>query len=184
MTLWKRCPCLRSNAEERLFDRLGANGWFALAPCAAAAIVALRGYMSRPASIILFERLWIAALILAAVNMVIAWPLTLAYYRAIGLFAGLGVEPGLGLALIDAVSLLMPLAVLILVSRAGSRIASWIALLLAAWALVVVGRMLGEGGMAPGSRGMLAVICLLLQVAGGGMLLRPEARAWMRGRRS
>lgn len=140
--------------------------------------------MSRPASIILFERLWIAALILAAVNMVIAWPLTLAYYRAIGLFVGLGVEPRLGLALIDAVSLLMPLAVLLLVSRRGSRIASWVALLLGAWALVVVSRMMGERGMAPGSRGMLAVICLLLQVAGAGMLLRPDARAWMKGERA
>ncbi|QJU58100.1 hypothetical protein HL653_10070 [Sphingomonas sp. AP4-R1] len=139
--------------------------------------------MSRPVSIVLFERLWIAALILGAVNMVVAWPMTLAFYRQTGLFADLGVAPRFGLALIDAISLLIPLAVLVLVSRAASRIARWVALLLAAWALVVIGRMLGERDVVPGSRGMLAVICVFLQVAGGAMLLRPDARAWMKGKR-
>jgi Kef-type K+ transport system membrane component KefB len=139
--------------------------------------------MARPVSIVLFERLWIAALMLGAVNMAVAWPLTLALYRDSGLFDALRIAPRLGLALIDGISLLLPLAVLMLVSRAGSRIASWVALLLAAWALVVIGRMLGERAAVPGSRGMLAVICILLQVAGAGMLLRPDARVWMKRKR-
>jgi hypothetical protein len=139
--------------------------------------------MSRPAAIILFERLWSAALMLGAVNMAIVWPRTLALYRASGLFDALGVTPRLGLLLLDAISLLLPLAVLVLVSRAGSRIASWVALLLAAWALVMIGRMLGERDAAPGSRDMLAVICIFLQVAGGAMLLRPDARVWMKRKR-
>jgi hypothetical protein len=138
--------------------------------------------MARPASIVLFERLWVAALILGAVNMVVAWPETLSLYRTAGLFAALGVDPRLGLALIDGISLLLSLLVLILVSHAGSRIAGGIALLLAAWALVVIGRMLGERDAAPGTQGMLAAICIFLQVAGAGMLLRPDARAWMRGK--
>ncbi|MDO6414830.1 hypothetical protein Q4F19_10605 [Sphingomonas sp. BIUV-7] len=137
--------------------------------------------MVRPASITVFERLWIAALLLGAVNMAIAWPGTLAVYRAAGLFKALGIDDRLGLALIDGVSLLLPLAVLILVSRAGSRIASWVALALAAWALVVIGRMLGERDAVPGTRGMLAAICIFLQVAGALMLLRSDARAWMKG---
>jgi Kef-type K+ transport system membrane component KefB len=139
--------------------------------------------MSRPASIVMFERLWIAALMLGAVNMAVAWPLTLALYRESGLFDALGIRPRFCLLLIDGISLLLPLAVLVLVSRAGSRIASWVALLLAAWALVVIGRMLGERDAVPGSRGMLAVICILLQVAGAGMLLRPDARVWMKRKR-
>lgn len=137
----------------------------------------------RPVSIILFERLWIAALLLGAVNMVVTWPMTLALYRADGSFAALGVEPRVGLAAIDAISLLSPLSVLTLVSRAGSKLARWLALLLAAWALVVIGRMLGERDSVPGSRGMLAVICVFLQVAGAAMLLRPDARAWMKRKR-
>jgi Kef-type K+ transport system membrane component KefB len=139
--------------------------------------------MARPVSIVLFERLWIAALMLGAVNMAVAWPLTLALYRDSGLFDAFRIAPRLGLALIDGISLLLPLAVLMLVARAGSRIASWVALLLAAWALVVIGRMLGERAAVPGSRGMLAALCILLQVAGAGMLLRPDARVWMKRKR-
>ncbi|PZU09675.1 hypothetical protein [Sphingomonas sp.] len=135
--------------------------------------------MSRPPSILLFERLWIAALMLGAVNMVIAWPLTLAAYRASGLFAALRVEPRLGLLLIDMLTLLIQLSVLILVSRAGSRIARGIVFLLAAWALVMIARMAGEREAVPGAQGMLAAICIFLQAAGAAILLRPDARAWM-----
>lgn len=119
-----------------------------------------------------------AALLLGAVNMAVAWAPTLAVYQASGLFVRLGVDGRFGLGLIDAISLILQFSVLLLVSRAGSQIARIAAIMLAVSAVLAIVQVLAEQGAVPGARGMLAVLCILLQSVGVAMLMRPEARRW------
>ena len=129
----------------------------------------------RPKSIVTFERLALLSLAIAMIVTIATWDRTVAAFRASGYPASLPLitevaEFGIGLALI------------LLISRKGSRIAKWIlAILTAAGVVELAIRSAGHFG---GSWMDFAEIAKMLLLAGAVCLLfGADAKPWFDRRR-
>ena len=116
----------------------------------------------RPASIILFGRLYAIAILAGLIANVIA------------LFAG--TETMLRAALFTSINV----ALWYLIARRGSVIAKWIFVVLIVLATAGAGVSVYYHLLAAGIRGMLAAITIGLEIACVILVFRPDARAWFR----
>ena len=133
----------------------------------------------RPQSIVLFDRLFLASLVLALINAVLAYSTLLEEVEADPALAQIGGGPiviGVVLA-----SLLIPLVLWYFISRRASNIAKWLLV-----ALVAGGLFFGEFGFAEGMTvpAILGLVVTLLQVVAIVLLFRADARAWLEDKAS
>lgn len=130
----------------------------------------------RPQSIVLFDRLFLASLVLALINAVLAYPTLVEEVEADPALAQIGGGPiviGVVLA-----SLLIPLVLWYFISRRASNIAKWLLV-----ALVAIGLFFGNFSFSDGLTlpAVLGLVVTLLQVVAIVMLFRADARAWLEG---
>lgn len=132
--------------------------------------------MQRPASIITFERLYLASVALSLASWVVDWPLMQARLAANPQFAGFGWMPAVLLVLSITVSLVL----WFLAARRGSVVAKWLVVVFAAVAalLFLINLPAALGGAVHAASFILAAATTVLRVAAAAMLFRTDARAW------
>jgi hypothetical protein len=130
----------------------------------------------RPRSIILFERLFLAMVVLGLVNTGLAWETSV---------ARLAVHPALRdvapvLVLAAAiVSTLIYALLWYLIARRASRVAKWIYLALVAVSLLSFGQQLLRIGFRGDAASLIATLVLALMIASAVMLFRRDAAEWL-----
>lgn len=129
--------------------------------------------MSRPNSIIQFERFYLAAIGVDVVNTVLSWSDREA--RAL-------LEPqmfgDLTLPATTAVGFGVALLLWFFIARQGSAIAKWILAIFVALALVWTLYAVPTGRYSLGLSGLLGVFSTVLQAYSVWLLFRPDARPW------
>ena len=118
----------------------------------------------RPDSIVWFERIMIATLLLGIVNSWLTWPELVSQ-----------ASPGFVFA-VQALVLITILGLTLLISRRRSRVAKWISI-----ALFVVGLpVFLIQGLPAGVSGAVSIIQLLAQLLAYSLLFAPSARSWLK----
>jgi hypothetical protein len=133
--------------------------------------------LTRPRSILWFERLYFAAILLRALNLSLAWPVFRSRLRA-----DYPDWPNAAVLLLAAIVLIVQLTLGWLAARRRSRVA---AVLILFWILYVVVTFvadLARNGFGLGRHMLVADLVVLLAVAAMVMLLLPESRRWLSGR--
>ncbi|WP_296717666.1 hypothetical protein [Erythrobacter sp.] len=129
----------------------------------------------RPASITMFDRLFLGGLALGLVNTAIAYNSTMEQLQADPAVAELGLAtPGffIGSAAFGyGISLLL----WFLISRKANNVAKWILTVLTVIGALMVPLSLGELDL---FASIVTVIATVLQVAAVWMLFRPDAKSW------
>ena len=127
----------------------------------------------RPASIVNFERLYLAAIAIGLVNTILSWD------RSVAMLAsqpGMDFGPGFLVGTVVA-GLIIQLLLWYFIARRGSSVAKWVLVLLFVLGLIFVATSPPIGGIAT----ILGVVTLLLDLAAIWMLFRPDARSWCAG---
>jgi hypothetical protein len=127
----------------------------------------------RPKSIAWFERLYVASLLiplaLLAAVAAMAWELIRT-----------GVVPLVSLLAVSALWFVLPLALVLLVSRRGSIVAKWVLI-----AVFAIGLIANLASYRPGIESELSLVMLVItamQIVAIGLLFTAAARAWMSGK--
>jgi len=130
----------------------------------------------RPQSIVMFERLYLGAILVGIVNTVIGWHQSLALLQAQPIPLG----PGF-LYFTTAIGILIPLLLWYFIARQGSVVAKWVLVALFVLGLLGYVLALSRGTVFAGVSTILGVIALLMQASAIWMLFRPDAEAWLSG---
>ena len=131
----------------------------------------------RPPSIVLFDRMFLASLIIGVINAVLSFDSMQAELAANPDTAALGWGSGMVIAII-AFSLLIPLLLWYLIAYRASGIAKWILVVLTVGGLLFMGIDL-ENLLSLATIGTLVVT--VLQLVAIVMLFRPDAKSWFDG---
>lgn len=131
----------------------------------------------RPQSIVLFERFFLASLILGVINSALSFNNTLALMNADPAAAQLG----FGAAFIVGTlvfSVAIQLALWFFIARTASDVAKWILLALTALGIVMALSSMGTLAQQGTLTLVLALFIMLLQIIAIVMLFRADAKAW------
>ena len=131
--------------------------------------------MTRPPSIVSFERCYLGALLVGAVNAALNWQ------RMMAMPAVQQARTTFGewyLPATTALGYAIPLILWYFAARRASVVAKWIVVVL--FALGVLGLLVGWaiGTMAPGLGGVLSLVSLVLNAIAVWLLFKPDAQAW------
>jgi hypothetical protein len=121
----------------------------------------------RPASIVWFERLYLASVLVSAGNAAMQWETTTAQASSPAFVIGL-----------QATIFAILLALTLLVSRKGNNVAKWVIVAFFAFRLVSFAYVLMVPAMMLGPL-VLTVLHTLLQTMAVALLFTPSARAWL-----
>jgi F0F1-type ATP synthase membrane subunit c/vacuolar-type H+-ATPase subunit K len=131
----------------------------------------------RPASIILFERLYLGAIGIGLINAALSWSQTQA------MMANPEVNPagfGTGFILTTmAFSVAIPLLLWYFIARRGSNIAKWILVVLFGIGLIMMLATLGGAAAPSGLSLIITLVITALQGVAIFMLFKPDAVAWL-----
>ena len=131
------------------------------------------GVNMRPSSIVWFERLIFATLLLGLIQIYFSWD------ESVALAANVSPNPGMFTAGVQIFTFALIFGLTLLISRRRSKIAMWVSII-----LFVLGLPAFVGLAASGLFHGLATVSVaqtLAQLVAYGLLFRPAARAWMRG---
>lgn len=129
----------------------------------------------RPASITMFDRLFLGALALGLVNAAISYSSTVELLEADPAVAEMGMAiPGFFIAT-TALGYAISLLLWFLISRKATNIAKWILTVLTVIGALMIPLSLGELELV---ENIITVIVTLMQVAAVWMLFRPDAKSW------
>lgn len=133
--------------------------------------------MTKPDSIILFDRLFLGSLILGALNFLFAWKETSEKLASAPEFAATGFGTGFLIATF-AIGMIINLIIWYFISARASKIAKWI---LTVFFVLGLLSMLSNLNNPLGPQGILlgvAIVITIVQAAAVYMLFRPDAIAW------
>ncbi|URW74387.1 hypothetical protein M9980_07230 [Sphingomonas donggukensis] len=131
--------------------------------------------MTRPTSIVTFERVYLGAWALGVINTAMTWSVVQASPEVALATAQIGAWY---VPTITAIGLLIPLLVWYFVARRGSAVAKWI---------MVVLTVIGVGGLAfsalmgrlPGTTAaIISIVTVALNVFAATQLFKPDTRVW------
>lgn len=131
--------------------------------------------MTRPLSIVNFERCYLGALIVGAVNAALNWQRYLEMPAVQQAQASIG---GWYLPATTGLGFLIPLLLWYFAARRASVVAKWIVVVL--FGLGAFGLLAGFllGTMAAGLGGVLSVVAFVLNAVAVWLLFQPDARVW------
>jgi len=130
--------------------------------------------MTRPTSILWFERCYLGSVGIGLVNSALSWSAIRAQVDAT---PGAAVLPASFLVGMLVVGLIVNLLLWYFTALRGSAVGKWIIVAFFAMGLLGVARTLVGGVAAPTSNALVG-IALLLQAVAIWMLFRPDAKAW------
>lgn len=131
--------------------------------------------MARPPSIVIFERCYLATILIGCINSYLSWQVMQKMpqvERAVDAF-GNGYILGL-----YALTAIVPLLLLYLAARRQSVIAKWIITIFFSLALILILFAVLLGKMAVDARAALSIAGFAFHAVAVYMLFRPDALAW------
>ncbi len=131
--------------------------------------------MTRPPSIVNFERCYLGALLVAAVNSALNWQ------RMMAVPAVAQAQVAIGswyVPVTTALGYLIPLILWYFAARRASVVAKWIVVVLFGLGVLGLAAGLAMGTMSAGLGGVLSVVSFVLNAVAVWLLFRPDARAW------
>ena len=131
--------------------------------------------MTRPYSIVQFERFYLAALVIGLVNSALNWGVVQAQFASNPAAQPFG--PGVFVALVG-LGILIPLLLWYFVAHRASVVAKWILVLLFVLGAAALGRSIVAGNFPGGLRGILGAATLVLQAVAVWVLFRPDTKPW------
>ena len=133
--------------------------------------------MNRPASIVLFEKLYIAVIVIGVIGVALSWS---------SLTAMADSQPGLPQSAASGILIgalifgfLIPILLLYFIARRASNIAKWIFVVLTAFSLYSFVAGLSNPQMPKGLLLAANVVSLLLTLYCAWLLFQPDAKAWL-----
>ena len=133
--------------------------------------------MNRPASIVLFEKLYIAVIVIGVIGVALSWN---------SLSAMAGAQPGVPASMGSGILIgalifgfLIPLLLLYFIARRASNVAKWIFVVLTAFGVYSVIAGLANPMMPKGLLLAVNVVSLVLTLYCAWLLFRPDAKAWL-----
>ena len=132
--------------------------------------------MNRPASIVLFEKLYIAVIVIGVIGVVLSWNslnAMAASQPGVSASAGSGILIG---ALIFG--FLIPLLLLYFIARRASNVAKWIFVVLTAFGVYSFLATLSNPMVPKGLLLAANLVSLVLTLYCAWLLFRPDAKAW------
>lgn len=132
----------------------------------------------RPVSIVRFDRLYLASIVVGLIGNIIEWPVTLARLTENPDTAALGSGAAIAAGGMIATGVLIALLLWFFAARRASNVARWILTVFTAFA---VGSLLfgfGAGAVILDVGGVLRILAVALQAAATFFLFRPDAAAW------
>ena len=127
----------------------------------------------RPKSIVLFERLVLASILLGLVGAYLAWEHTQALLSAQN--SPLGSSSVL---VIQGITILLYLLLIYFIARRGSPVAKWIYVVLAGLGLVLGAVGIGQAFELGTLSGVISIVQLIITAATLWLLFRPDSKAW------
>lgn len=133
--------------------------------------------MNRPASIVLFEKLYAAVIVIGVIGVVLSWNSLSAMAEA---QPGVSGSVGSGI-LIGALifGFLVPLLLLYFIARRASNIAKWIFVLLTAFGVYSFIATLSNPMVPKGLLLVVNAVSLVLTLYCAWLLFKPDAKAWL-----
>ena len=133
--------------------------------------------MNRPASIILFEKLYIVVIVIGVIGVALSWSSLTAMA---GSQAGVPESVGSGI-LIGALifGFLLPLLLLYFIARRASNIAKWIFVVLTAFSVYSFIATIANPAVPKGILLAVNVVSLVLTLYCAWLLFKPDAKAWL-----
>ena len=133
--------------------------------------------MNRPPSIVLFEKLYLAAIVVGIVNTFVSWSQVNAMLDDPRVqAAGMG-NGTLVFALF--VGILIPFLLWYFIARRASNVAKWVLVVLTALGLFGFLSSLANPLAPKGLAMILGAVALVLQLYAAWLLFRPDAKAWL-----
>lgn len=133
--------------------------------------------MNRPASIVLFEKLYILVIVIGVIAVALSWSSLNAAAAAQP-----GVSPSVGSGILIGALIfgfLIPLLLLYFIARRASNIAKWIFVVLTAFSLYSFIAGLSNPVMPKGLLMIVNLVSLALTLYCAWLLFRPDAKAWL-----
>ena len=133
--------------------------------------------MNRPASIVLFEKLYIAVIVIGVIGVALSWNSLSAMAET---QPGVPESMGSGI-LIGALvfGFLIPLLLLYFIARRASNIAKWIFVILTAFSVYSFIATLSNPMVPKGLLLAVNVVSLALTLYCAWLLFKPDAKAWL-----
>ncbi|KQN80597.1 hypothetical protein [Sphingomonas sp. Leaf62] len=132
----------------------------------------------RPSSIVRFDRLYLASIVVGLVGNVIEWPVTMARLTENPQTAALGSGAAVAAGGMIATGVLIALLLWFFAAKRASNVARWI---VAAFTAFSVGSLLlglAGGAVILDAGGIIRLVAVALQAAATVFLFRPDAAAW------
>jgi hypothetical protein len=128
----------------------------------------------RPTSIVNFERLYLAAVVLGLITTFLLWDESIAMVQAQP-----GVQLGQGFVVaVVAGGILIQLLLWYFIAHRASVVAKWIFLVLLGLALISLIINVGAGVVLTDIAFLLGLLAFALRAGAGWMLFRPDAKVW------
>ena len=133
--------------------------------------------MNRPASIVLFEKLYIATIVIGLIGVALSWN---TLNEAVTNQPGVSASVGSGI-LIGAMifGFLIPILLLYFIARRASNIAKWVFVVLTAFSVYSFIATLSNPMMPKGLFLAVNVVSLILTLYCAWLLFKPDAKAWL-----
>ena len=131
----------------------------------------------RPASIVLFEKLYLLSIVVSAIGIVLGWDQMIA---AAGARPGIsaGAQQGVAIGAV-AFTFLIAFVLLYFIARRASNIAKWIFVVLAAYGVFAFVTGLSTAGIKLDAAFLTNAVSLALTLYCAWLLFRPDAKAWL-----
>jgi len=134
----------------------------------------------RPASIVMFERLFLASLALSVVSFIIGYDAMSEQMANEPALRQVGIGSGLMIGSM-AVSLTIYLLLWFFIARKASNVAKWILVVFTALGIASLAYAFATAGMAGDLNALLSLAYYALGVAAVVFLFKPDAEAWFKG---
>lgn len=133
--------------------------------------------MNRPASIVLFEKLYIAVIVIGVIGVALSWSSLSAMANS---QPGVSGSVGSGI-LIGALvfGFLIPLLLVYFIARRASNIAKWIFVVLTAFSVYSFIATVSDPAVPKGLLLAVNVVSLVLTLYCAWLLFKPDAKAWL-----
>ena len=131
--------------------------------------------MQRPQSIVTFERCYLGALVIGAVNAAISW----SYYQSLVTVQQSQAMIGTWyMPTITAIGFIIPLILWYFAARRASVVAKWIIVIFFALGCIALLLGLATASYGVNLRSLLSIAALVLNAVSVWHLFRPDAKAW------
>jgi len=132
----------------------------------------------RPVSIIRFDRLYLASIVVGLIGNIIEWPVTIARLTENPDTAALGSGAAIAAGGMIATGVLIALLLWFFAAKRASNVARWIVTVFTVFALGSLFIGLAGSAVIVDAGGILRILAVALQTAATFFLFRPDAAAW------